>query len=406
VETYESDRMAGILQPVPKHVTLRVYGQDYNILHRKALELAAVMSHIGGIGRPRSNLPPQEPELAVRVSLAAAQRNGVLPAEVRRQVATLVSGVVVGSLFEDQKVFDVVVRGVPATQLSVDSVRSLPIDTPGGGRVPLAQLAQVSVQPEPADIQHEDVSRYLDVTFPVSGRDVGAAQDDVARHIRDVSFPLEYNAAVIRNAPDSGTPHALFVLYLLAAALGALLLMQAAFDSWRLAAVFFASVPLALVGGIVVAYAAGWQSSIGAQAGLAAVLAFAVRQVIVTVRHFQRLERADEVISHDGQASRQALVLRGAEERLAPTLLGASATATAVVPFLLLGDVAGNELTQPLAGVVLGGIVSSTVLALFLVPAAYLRLIRKAPQQEPDEHERLIVRLGAADAQRRHREKR
>jgi Cu/Ag efflux pump CusA len=406
VVTYESDRMAGILQPVPDQVTLRVYGEDYDILDRKALELAAVMSRIRGIGRPRINLPLQEPELAVGVSLAAAQRNGVLPAEVRRQVATLVSGVVVGSLFEDQKVFDVVVVGVPATRLSVDSVRSLLIDTPGGGKVPLAELAQVSVRPEPADIQHEDVSRYLDVTFPVRGRDVGAVQDDVARNIREVRFPLEYNAVVIRNAPDSGTPHSLFVLYLLAAALGALLLMQAAFDSWRLAAVFFASVPLALVGGVVVAYAAGWQSSIGAQTGLAAVLAFAVRQVIVTVRHLQRLEWGDEVIARDGEASRRALVLRGAEERLPPTLLGAIAAAAAVAPFLLLGDVAGNELTQPLAGVVLGGIVSSTLITLFLVPAAYLRLIGKASQQEPCEAERLIVRLGAADVHRRHREKR
>jgi Cu/Ag efflux pump CusA len=405
VVSYESDRMAGILQPVSDQVTLRVYGEDYDILDRKALELAAVMSRIRGIGRPRINLPLQEPELAVRVSLPAAQRNGVLPAEVRRQVATLVSGVVVGSLFEDQKVFDVVVRGLPATRVSVDSVRSLPIDTPGG-QVPLGRLAQVSVRPEPTDIQHEGVSRYLDVTFSVSGRDVGAVQDDVAHHIRDVSFPLEYNAVVIRNAPDGGTPHSLFELYLLAAALGALLLMQAAFDSWRLAVVFFASVPLALVGGVVVAYAAGWQSSIGAQAGLAAVLAFTVRQVIVTVRHLQRLERADEVIGRDGEASRQALVLRGAEERLTPSLLGAIAAVAAVVPFLLLGDVAGNELTQPLAGVVLGGIVSSMLLTLVLVPAAYLRLIGKASQQEPREHERLIVRLGAAHVHRRQLEKR
>jgi Cu/Ag efflux pump CusA len=311
---------------------------------------------------------------------------------VRRQVATFVSGVVVGSLFEDQKVFDVVVRGVPATQMSVDSVRSLLIDTPDGGRVPLGQLANVAVGPQPADIQHEGVSRYVDVTLPVTGRRVGAVQGDVARHIRDVAFPLEYNAAVIRDDHASGISHGLFVIYVLAAALGALLLMQAAFNSWRLAAVFFASVPVGLLGGIIVAYATGWQNSIGAQVGLAALLAFAARQVIVTVRHLQRVERAHAVITDNGAALRQTLVLGGAEERLAPALLAAVAAAAVLLPFLLLGEVAGNELTLPLAGVMLGGLVSTTLLTVLLVPSAYLHVSRQAPPKpKPDTHEPLIV---------------
>jgi Cu/Ag efflux pump CusA len=177
--------------------------------------------------------------------------------------------------------------------------------------------------------------------------------------------------------------------------------MQAAFNSWRLATVFFASVPLGLTGGVIVAYATGWESSIGAQVGLAALLAFAARQVIVTVRYLQRLDQSHAVITGNGVALRRTLVLRGADERLAPTLLAGLAAAAVLLPFLLLGDVAGNELTMPLAGVMLGGLVSTALLTLLLVPSVYLHLTRQAaPKPKADTSERLILaaRVGAEEA--------
>src|SRR3954469_8590464 len=210
VETYEDASSRDVLKQTPRQVTVRVYGQDYGVMSRKARELSAVMAKVDGVGTPRTTLPVDQPGLNVRVSLAGAQRHGVLPSEVRRQVGTIVSGITVGSLFQDQKVFDVVVRGVPATQRSVKAVQSLVIDAPGGRHIPLSQLADVSVKRSPADIVHEDVSRYVDVTAPVSGRDEGSVRSDISGRIETVSFPRDYHATVLSPGGSGGGGHLQF----------------------------------------------------------------------------------------------------------------------------------------------------------------------------------------------------
>jgi Cu/Ag efflux pump CusA len=258
-------------------------------------------------------------------------------------------------------------------------VRSLLIDAPGGRHVPLSQLADVSIKRRPADILHEDVSRYVDVTAPVSGRDEGSVRADVRRQIADVGFPRDYHATVL-SPSGGGSGHVQFVVLCFGVALLAFLLLQAAFSSWRLAAAVFGGLPLALAGGVIVAFVASWDASIGALGGLVAVLAFAVRQAILMVASLRRADD-DEFLTGNAAATRQGVVQNGARERLGPTLFGALAVALTVLPFLVLGDVAGNELSFRLAGTVLGGLVTATLIVLLLVPGAYSQL---APRLLPE----------------------
>jgi Cu/Ag efflux pump CusA len=345
---------------------VRVYGEDLTILRQQAARMKELLSRVGGVVDPRVDPLTEEPTVAVEVSLAKAQRYGIKPGDVRRAEATYLQGIVVGSLFENQKVFEVVVRGTPAVGRSLTDIRNLLVDTPTGGHVRLGAVADVRIRPTLQAIQRESSSRRIDVTAGVRGRSLGAVQDDVKQRLRQVKFPLEYHAQVIGDATGQEASATRLLGFGIVAAIGIFLLLQAAFGSWRLASLAFLTLPLALVGGEFAALVAGGTVSLGALAGFLAVFAIAARNGVVLITHYLRLQR-------QGEAFGPALVLRGARERLAPVLMTASATAMAVLPLVILGDRPGYEIVHPVAIVIVGGLVTSTLLTLFVLPALYLR---------------------------------
>jgi predicted RND superfamily exporter protein len=233
--------------------------------------------------------------------------------------------------------------------------------------VPLGSLASVTVRPTPVDIRHDSVSRYLDVTAGVSGRDVGSVRDDVQSRLKQISFPLEYHAEVVGGS-NAHTTHSRFASFVVAAALGIFLLLQAAFRNWRLAILLITLLPLTVAGGVLVALIAGSQHSIGAYAGLFAVFCIAARQGILL------LKRIQSIAEKDGLKRYRYAARLGARERLVPTLASATATLAGLIPFMVLGDAPGNEILHEMAWVIAGGLVTSTLLLLFVVPAAYAHL--------------------------------
>jgi Cu/Ag efflux pump CusA len=292
---------------------------------------------------------------------------------VRRQVATVVAGLVVGNFFEQQKVFDVVVRGDAPSRDSFASVRGVLLDAPGGGHVRLDRVASVRVVREPADIRHDSVSRYVDVRAPIGG-DAGAARAAAGRAIERTAFPLGYHAEVIGATADSeATSHAELVAFGAAAAIAILLLFQAAAGSWRLAIALLLALPVAAAGGLLVALAQGTAGSLGAAAGYVAAVGFAARQWALLVARVQARQRR-------APGAGTAPVIEAIRERLGPALAGAAAGALALAPFALAGEIAGNEITAPLAQAAIGGLASATLLTLLVVPAICLRV---GPSEPP-----------------------
>jgi Cu/Ag efflux pump CusA len=314
--------------------------------------------------------------LEIEVDLAAAQQHGIKPGDVRRSAAALLSGIEVGNLFEDQKVFEVVVWGAPETRQNVTDVQELLIDTPAGGHVRLGDVAAVRLASSPHSIRHEDVWRYVDIGADVRGRDVAAVGGDLERALTGVEFPMEYHAELLGGYVENQTAQQRLLGFALAAVVGIFLLLQAAFGSWRLAGLAFLSLPAALAGGLVVAFFSGGIVSLGVLAGFLAILMLTVRNGVSQISHFQRLER------ESGEPVGPALALRGARERLVPVLATAVATGLALLPLAVIGPVAGNEITHSLALVVLGGLVTATLVNLLIVPALYPRLA-PSPQAEP-----------------------
>ena len=366
VQTFLSKRMREMLTGGDDSINVRVYGHDQEIVRGKAEEVRQLMSKIEGISNPRVEALAEKTSIEVKVDLDKARTHGLKPGDVRRAASTLVSGLKVGALFQEQKVFDVVVLGKPEVRSTVNDIQNLLLDKPGGGQVRLGDVADVRTMAVQDAIRRQGVSRRVDVSADITNGKVAAVSSEVARRIKEMSFPFEYHARVIGEHFAQREAIRSLYSYIAAAALVIFLVVQVALGSWRLALAAIAGVPVVLLGGFAAVLLGGGHFALGSLLGFMAVLALGARNGIGLVRHFQALES-------QGVAFGEALVQRGVRERFPAIVGGALVTALVVLPFVVLGDVAGLEIVHSAAVVMLGGMVSVLLLTLLCIPALYLR---------------------------------
>jgi len=374
VQTYLNERIKEVLTGTSEAIVVRIYGPDLDVLRRQAALVERTLHGIKGVVEAHADFVVDVPQMDVQVNLAKARRFGLKPGDVRRAASTLMAGEEVGDVFRDGKTYDVQVWSTPATRRSVTDVADLLIDTPGGGHVRLGDVATVAVEPTPNVIERDNGSRRIDVGANVRGRDLGSVAREVDRSVKAIQFPRGYDATVLGEYQERQAAQRRLLVFALGAAIVILLLLQAAFGSFRLAALSLLTLPMALVGGVLAAYLGGGVVSLGSLVGFFTVMGIAARNGILMINHFQHLER------HEGETFGPELVLRGARERLSPILMTALATALAVVPLVVTGDIPGHEIEHPLAIVILGGLFTSTLLNLFVVPSLYLRFARRRHQ--------------------------
>ena len=271
---------------------VRIYGPELDVLETVAADVSQVLSSVEGLVGLRVDTQPREPQVEIEVDLAKAQIHGVKPGDVRKAAATYFAGIPVGSLFEEQKVFDVSVWSKPDVRGSVDNLDDVLVDKPDGTLVRLADVAAVRLVSIPTLIRHDAASAYLDVVADVGGRGLGSVVRDVEGQLLQVAFPLEYSPQVRAIESQRRSERSRTLALSVAALIGILLLLQLSFASWRLALLALWALPAALAGGVV---AAVWftdgVSSLGALAGLLAVLGIAARSGVLLIGHCQRLER-------------------------------------------------------------------------------------------------------------------
>jgi len=246
--------------------------------------------------------------------------------------------------------------------------------------VRLGDVADVRVAYTPNVINREAISRRIDIGVNVRGRDLGAVTRDVKSRLQTIKFPPEYHPQILGEYAERQAAQARMVGIAGAAVIGMFLVLQAAFGSWRLAALAFFTLPAALVGGVLAALASGGVMSLGSLVGFLALLGIVVRNGVLLINHYQHLEH------QEGEIFGPELVLRGTRERLGPIIMTALTTALALLPLVLFGDIPGHEIAQPMAVIILGGLLTSTLLNLFIIPALYLRF--GAPR-EPGTSNRL-----------------
>jgi Cu/Ag efflux pump CusA len=257
----------------------------------------------------------------------------------------------------------VVVKGIPSTGNSLISVNDLLIDTPNGGQVRLGDIAQVRIAPNQTEVKHVDTQRYLDVRADYTGRSQADIGSDVRAGIAKISFPEEYHAQIPTPlVAQQGDPRMIWAVGI-AALVGMMVLLQIGAGSWRVAGIVFLGLPLALSGGVLGALLIGGYNSLVTLLGFIAVLGVAVRDSILLVKRARRA-----TARHSDVAAGEWPVMRASREGLLPTVATAGITAAVLLPFVVIGGVMGREVFLPLAMVVWGGLLTSAVLTLFVLP--------------------------------------
>ena len=367
VSSYAEDQLATWQPAKGDEVTVRVFAKDDTSLRTASRSVLHAVSGIAGVSAAAAEPVQVQPAAEVAVNLPAAQKYGLGPGDVRRTVTTMMSGLLVGNLYEHQAVFDVVVRGPVSVNNSLTGLDSISIDTPTGRRVPLRDVASVTLRPEPSVIRHESIARSLDVTVHVNGRSPSAVAADISARVATLPMPAEAHVAVL---PISGgvfgtgwTVPALAV----GAVIAVLLLLQAATGNWRLSIGMLGLMPLAAVGGIAGAELTGSVRSVGALAGLLALFA------LVAAQGLRMVQAYGDAAKDRPEVDRRDLVESVTAAHVPPVLVTTAAIVAVLLPALIFGNQSGLEVLQPLAATILAGLLTAVPVVLLVVPWLYLR---------------------------------
>ena len=378
VETYLNERIEEVLSGSKQAIAVRIYGQDLGEMRSEAATVLEAVSDVPGVIDQHVDVSADTPQIQVEVNLAKAARDGLKPGDVRRYAAAMVAGLEMGNVFKGDEVYGVVVWSTPPTRANPTAIGDLMIDTPSGRRVRLDSVASVRVRTDPYLVTRENGSRYIDVGANVQGRDLSSVVRDIQQRLKGVRFASGSHYELLGEYREQqAAQRSLFTTAIIALVV-IFLLLQLAFGSWRLATFVFLTLPMSLVGGLIAIYIGGGVITIGALVGFFTVFGIAARNGILLINHCQHLE------TDEGVTFGPALVVRGARERLAPILMTSLATGLALVPLVLNGDQPGHEIEYPLAVVILGGLFTSTLLNLLVVPSLYLRFAKRRPAPAGD----------------------
>lgn len=368
VLTYLRERIKEVLSGTSASIVVRISGPELAGLRDSAERVAKSLADVPGVSELKVEAQVLVPQISIKMRPEQAALHGFTERDLRRAESVVLNGLKVGEIYEGQAIHDVVVWSQTHVRDDVASLRELLIETPAGNRVPLRQLADIAVVPAPNTIRREGASRCIDVSCNVEGRDLGSVARDIREKLKTVQFEQGYFPQTFGEFEAQESARKRLSGLAVLALLTILVLLQSDFQSVRLVAVVFLSLPFSLIGGVAGIAAGGGVISLGSVVGFVAVLGIAARNGIMLVSHYRHL------IQEEGYEFGPELVLRGAQERLVPILMTALTAMLALVPIALGGDLPGYEIEYPMALVILGGMFSSTLLSLFLLPVFYLRL--------------------------------
>lgn len=359
VELRTSELIAG----VRSEVAIKIFGDDIDQLKASAEQIAKVVSGVIGAADVKVEQVSGLPQLIVTPDRAAIARYGINVEDVNNVVASLVAGKNAGVVYEGEKRFDLTVRLQERSAKDINEIKNLLISAPSGARIPLSELASVTVKEGPAQISREDRRRRIVVEMNVRGRDLGSfVQDAQAQIEKNVSLPAGYyvtyggqfeNLHRATNTLMIVVPLALFSIFVL---------LFLTFGSFSQALLIFTGIPFAIIGGIFALAARGMPFSISAGIGFIALSGVAVLNGVVLVSYINKLKTKMET---------ELAVREGAMTRFRPVLMTALVASLGFVPMAFSAS-AGAEVQRPLATVVIGGLISSSLLTLLLLPDLYL----------------------------------
>ena len=368
MNSFLAERMEEILAGSTGQVVIKVFGDNLDTLDQKAREVAAALGGVKGVADVQLQFPPGTPEISVQLRADRLAEFGFRPVDVLNDVRAAYEGAIASQVYQGIRVVDVAAILNPEARTNPDSVRSLLIESPAGIRVPLDQIADVSLTSGRSVIAHDGTSRVQVITCNVRGRDLNSFVTDAQETIQSrVGFPAGTYALFTGESEARKAAQREILLYSLAALIGIVLLLYMALGNVRNLGLALANLPFALVGGVLAAFLTGGYITVGSLVGFVTLFGITTRNSIMMISHFEHL------VTDEGMEWGQAAAFRGASERLVPILMTALVTGLGLLPLALGGGAPGREIEGPMAIVILGGLFTSTALNLLLLPMLCLR---------------------------------
>jgi cobalt-zinc-cadmium resistance protein CzcA len=364
-------RVDELVSGVKTQVAIKLFGEDLDVLQRKAGELQAALGKVPGVADLQVEQVGGLAQVQIAIDRAKIARYGLNVADVNEVIETAIGGKEATTIQEGQKRFGVAIRLPEARRGDIEAIKGIFVSGPKGERVPLSAIADVTVETGPSQILRENGARRVVIGANVRGRDLGSfVKDAQARIARDVKLPVGYY--ITWGGQFENQQRAMATLAVVVPLVIGLIfvLLFSTFKSVPHAALILLNIPFALVGGILALFVSRLNVSVSASVGFIALFGVAVQNGVIMVNYFNQLRR-------EGHAVRDAVEL-GAAVRLRPVLMTALASALGLVPLALSTGI-GSEVQRPLAIVVLGGLLSSTLLTLLVLPTLYSWFERDLP---------------------------
>lgn len=351
-------------------IAIKIFGDDLDVLAKKANQIKKAIANVEGASDIILEKTEGLPQMSVTYNREKIARYGLNIAQLNDLIAMGFAGTTVGTVFEGEKRFDLVLRLDKEERKTIDDIRNLYIPTPNGNQIPLQELAQIEYTFGPAKISRDNTHRCIVVGINVRNRDLQSVVDDCKSNIeKKIKLPAGYyikyggqfeNLQSAKSRLLIAVPIALFLIFIL---------LYFAFNSVKEAAMVYSAIPLSAVGGILFLWLRDLPFSISAGVGFIALFGIAVLNGIVLIEHFKEMK-------HNANTSLNELIIQGASERLRPVLLTACAAALGFLP-MAISSSAGAEVQRPLATVVIGGLFTATLLTMIVLPVLYKLLSEK-----------------------------
>ncbi|CAH8284457.1 cobalt-zinc-cadmium resistance protein CzcA [Mariniflexile fucanivorans] len=357
-------RFNELITGVRADVAIKIFGEDLSVLANKANEIKSLIQNVEGASDIIIEKVEGLPQMSVTYNRTKIARYGLNISDINALISMGFAGQNVGTVFEGEKRFDMVARLDSEHRTNIENLQNLYVDTPNGVKIPLSELAEIKYTTGPAKISRDDTKRRIVVGINVRNRDLQSVVDDV-RHIIEtkVKLPVGYSITYGGQFENLQSAKARLMIAVPIALVLIFILLHFAFGSIREAAMVYSAIPLSAVGGVLLLWMRGMPFSISAGVGFIALFGIAVLNGIVLIEHFKELKE-------EGVKNIEELIKRGTTERLRPVLLTAAAAALGFLPMAISTN-AGAEVQRPLATVVIGGLVTATVLTLIVLPVLY-----------------------------------
>ena len=381
-----SHRLEHLLSGVQAQIAIKIFGNDLSTLRSTATQLQSIVSTVPGAVDVQVENQVMVPQLVIKMNRDALQRYGLQAGKVAEDLETFYNGKVENQIIDGQKTFDVVLRTDDSTRSDIEAIKNTQIAASDGSLIPLQQIATVQLENSFNAINHENTQRRIVVSANVQGRDLGSTVQEMQAKVKK-ELPLNEGYFISWEGQFQSQQEASRLITILSifSFAGIFLVLYGHFKSSRIALQIMLNIPLALVGSVVAVWLTGGVFSVATMVGFITLTGIASRNGIMMISHYIHL------VQHEGEAFGDKMIIRGSLERLVPVLMTALVAALALIPLTLDASAPGKEILYPVATVILGGLISSTLLDMIVTPVVFKKFGKKALNHYLETHRKKDV---------------